>query len=84
MRILKAISIAYPDVGYSSGMHSLAVFFHSILSEEDCFWMFVYLYESREMKKYFASRKAHKRNFFVFDCLAKEEIPKIATAIVTL
>ncbi len=44
--VLKAISIAYPKVGYCQGMNFLALRLLQIVDDEEAFWIITYLLET--------------------------------------
>lgn len=80
--ILKAVSFAFPSIGYTQGMSFIAGFFSFFLTNEESFWMFVYLLEKRGMLPYFRDPMNLNRYVFIFDELMKKEMPKLSAHFV--
>ena len=75
--ILKAVSFAFPSMGYKTGMNFIAGFFSFYLSNEESFWMFVYLFEKRGMFNYFKYEENLERFYYISDKLVEKYLEKI-------
>ena len=82
--VLKAVSLAIPEVGYTQGMNFLATFFVLNLSDEDSFWMFIYLFEKRHLKSVFIDLNHLGKYYFTFGKLQKKFLPKIQNHLVKI
>lgn len=67
--ILKAVSFAFPSLGYTQGMSFIAGMFSFYLSNEECFWTFVYLFEKRGMLIYFKELTTIERFIYIHEKL---------------
>lgn len=75
--ILKAVSCAYPTLGYTQGMSFMAGMFCFYLSNEEAFWMFVYLFEKRSMLVYFTELEHLERHISIFNDLLSRYMKKL-------
>lgn len=75
--ILKAVSFAFPTVGYTQGMSFIAGMFSFYLTNEDSFWMFVYLFDKRNWMIYFQDLATLDRFSFIFEKLLERYMPKV-------
>lgn len=76
-QILKAVSFAFPSMGYTQGMSFIAGFFCFYLSNEEAFWMFVYFFEKRGMLTYFKNLENIERFSFISDRLLDKYMNKV-------
>ena len=63
-------------------MNSLAAFFACNISDEDSFWMFVYLYERRMYKPLFKDPVNMNKIFYIFDKLSLKFVKKVRNYLI--
>lgn len=81
-RVLRAYAIYDQDTGYCQGMNFIAAMFITFMSEEEAFWLLVYVMNDQpcKMRDLFGRNMTQTTQILhVADCLVTQFLPKLST-----
>ena len=81
---MKAISLAFPEVGYCQGLNFIAGVFLMYLNDEDAFWLLYSLFVKYEQKKIYQNVKDIERHIFLYEKLLAKFLPQHLEKLVFL